>query len=408
MGIPVCDDELLRTVEAYNRLGRNKVQASDALGINRSTLKSRLARAAHRGLIPPDGDMPAPGYIIKARSITTDADGNVTRQSVTHGREPGGPFGLPEGHMVKGISALTDADGNIVSQWIKTTLDRRGAAIDAIRDALAGDIPAAPDTPAPDGCNADLLTVYPIPDVHIGLMAWARESGADYDLAIARDIILSSVAELIRSTPPSRHAVILWLGDTTHQNDRTNMTPRSGHVLDTDGRFHKVLFTAAQIVASVTDMVAAHHERVSVRILEGNHDPEASLAISLAMSMRYEGHARIHVETSPSLHYYRRFGSVLIGATHGHTIKPKDMAMMLACDRPEDWGATKYRHFFFGHIHKTTSDEYGGVIVESFPSPAAKDSFAHGAGYRSQRSLTAVTFHAERGQSSRAYVYAGA
>lgn len=82
-------------------------------------------------------------------------------------------------------------------------------------------------------------------------------------------------------------------------------------------------------------------------------------------------------------------------------MKPDRMAMMLATDRPRDWGETDHRHFFFGHIHHETAKEVGPVRVESLTSPAAKDAYAAAGGYRSNRSVNAVTFHTEDGEVCR-------
>jgi hypothetical protein len=77
------------------------------------------------------------------------------------------------------------------------------------------------------------------------------------------------------------------------------------------------------------------------------------------------------------------------------------MAMMLAADRPEDWGTAAHRHFFFGHIHHERAVEVGPVRCESFSSPAAKDAYAAGAGYRSSRAMSAITFHSDLGEIGR-------
>lgn len=107
------------------------------------------------------------------------------------------------------------------------------------------------------------------------------------------------------------------------------------------------------------------------------------------------------VAGAPGDHWFRRFGKCLLGATHGHTMKPQQMAMMLATDRARDWGETDHRHMFFGHIHHETAKECGPVRVESFSSPASKDAHAAAGGYRSSRALNAVTFHAEDGEVCR-------
>jgi predicted phosphodiesterase len=380
--------------------------AADALGVPRQTIRDAIRRVQHVAE-PALADLPTDGMTVSQRGIRYDKNGEIAGQSITLKRDAGDAFAIPEGHSVKGMSALLGPDGRVVQQWVKTAADRQQIAMDAIREAFQSAIPKAPDIKSPRLVNDDDLTIYPIADPHIGLLTWARECGADYDLNIARDTILQAYAELLATSPDSGNALVLWLGDTTHQNDRTNMTPRSGHVLDTDGRFHKVLFTAAQICAAVADMTAAKHGKTLVRMIEGNHDPDATPALTLAMFMRYEGHKLIKVDTSPGKHFYHRFGQVLIGATHGDTAKMRDMPLVMAADRPEDWGATKHRHVFTGHIHKASADEIGGVRVESLQAVAARDAYAAGGPWRSGRSLTSVTFNSVRGERSRARVNIG-
>jgi hypothetical protein len=233
------------------------------------------------------------------------------------------------------------------------------------------------------------------------MLAWGREAGEDYDTSIARDTILASMADLISRASPSREAVILWLGDTTHQNDRTNMTPRSGHVLDVDGRFQKVLSETAIVALKTAEMAAEHHAKVSVRFIPGNHDPDAAVALTVALSLAFRDHDRVIVDDDPSPHWFRRHGKTLLGATHGHTMKPDAMAMMLATDRPEDWGVSKHRHFLFGHVHHASMKEVGTVRVESFNAPAARDAYAHAGGWRAARALHSITYHTERGETTR-------
>ena len=192
------------------------------------------------------------------------------------------------------------------------------------------------------------------------MLAWGRESGADYDLPIAIKSITGAVADLVSQSRKSSNALVLWLGDTMHQDDATNRTPRSGHVLDVDGRYPKVLRAAAEISNQVIANAAQSHRNVLARFLPGNHDPNAAHALALASSMHFSQSKHIEINDDPSLHFYHRFGRVLIGATHGHTIKPDRMAMMLATDRPKDWGETLHRHFFFGHVHHESARDRRG------------------------------------------------
>jgi len=308
---------------------------------------------------------------------------------------------LPPGHVIKGVSTLVDTDGNVRARWVKTREGAGAGLTEALRETFEAYRGAAPLVQPPADADDDLLTVYPLPDLHFGMRAWGRETGADYDIEIATDTILASVGSLVAQSRPSRHAVVLGLGDYFHSNDHKMATPASGHLLDVDGRWPKVYRAGAKLATQLVGMVAARHADVEVVWLPGNHDPDAAVCLSVALGLLYDGNPRIRVHEEPGLVWYRRHGRCLLGATHGHTMKPDRMAMMLAADCPEDWGATIYRHMMFGHIHHDTAKEVGPVRVESFSTPAARDAYAQGGGYRSGRALNAITYHATRGEIGR-------
>jgi hypothetical protein len=385
---------------AFHDAGKVKSFAAASLGLNRNTYYGRLNAAVEYGLCQKC-DIASPVTAARLHTVRTDRNGQIIGESVTLGRPPGPTFEPLPGQIVKGESAYVDAEGRIVGRWIKTG---NGPAVDwagALKDALSSFAGIVPPSPAPGASRGDLLTAYIIPDAHIGLLAWGKETGQSYDVEIARDAILASLAKLIARSDPARKAVILWLGDTTHQNDRSNMTPRSGHVLDVDGRWQKVLTAAASIALKAADMAAEKHDEVQVRFIPGNHDPDAAVALTVALSLAYRDHGRVKVDDDPSPHWFMRHGKTLLGATHGHTMKPEAMAMMLATDRPQDWGASKHRHFLFGHVHHNSRKEVAGVDVESFGSPAARDAFAHAGGWRACRALHAITYHTETGETTR-------
>ena len=402
-------DEIQRRLAVYEQYGRNQTKAAKALGLSRGALQDTLRTAARYGMhgpqLPADA-MPPEGFVIKERTAQYDADGELKRQSIKTTREAGGPFEPLPGHAIKGESVLVDADGNVSLRWIKTRENAQHleALTEALREAMAAVSPRPPLTP-PDVVNADLMTVYPVADLHMGMMSWGKETGASYDVEIAARLALESVSELVAMSRPSKRAVILGLGDYFHQNDATNQTPRSGHVLDVDGRWPKVLRAGCDVAMAIVDAALQKHEHVDVRFLPGNHDPDAAVALSVAMSLAYRNDTRVTIDVDPSMHWYCRFGRVLMGATHGHTMKPDRMAMMLATDRAADWGETVHKHFFFGHIHNERAADIGPVKVESFRTIASKDGYAHGAGYRAPRSMSAITFHAERGEIGRHKVH---
>jgi hypothetical protein len=396
----MTDEELQDVVAAVEAAGGNVSKAARDLGINRETFRSRVKAAARRGLL---GTRPVlPGFEIKSTSTQRDAKGGVEREWVRTARETGERFEVPAGHAVKGFSTLVDGEGRTVAQWIKTREEVASQSfLEAIKTAFDGYRGSAKPLPAPKGVDRELLSVYPIADQHLGLLSWARETGENYDLKIGVERLRSCARRLFAQSPSSERALILNLGDWTHQDNNNNMTPRSGHVLDVDGRYFKVLTAGVQLMCDIIELAKQKHKHVLVRNIPGNHDPHASIALTVALAARYAEDPRVTIDDDPSEFFFFRFGETLIGANHGHRTKPAEMAMTMAVRRREDWGATRFHYFYFGHIHHETLKEVGDVRCESFQTLAAKDAHSAGAGYNSGQSLQSITIHRQDGEIGR-------
>ena len=278
-------------------------------------------------------------------------------------------------------------------------------AIERIRTALDG-LLAAPVVPAPLHIESDLLTLYPLADVHLGMQAWGKETGEDYDTEIAAERVRSWVAQCVASSPASETAIILGVGDLTHADDQTNMTPRSKHVLDVDTRHFKTLEVSISALATAIETAAAKHKRVIVRILPGNHDTHTYMAVMFALSERYRDDKRISVQKVPGEFFAHEFGKVMIASHHGDKAKADRLVMFLAETYPELWGRTRHRFLFTGHLHHHKSQDIGGVQWEQLRAVTAKDAYATAHGYSARAQLQAVTFHRERGEVSRVKVSA--
>ncbi len=398
--LPTHEDKLRLAVETLAANGGNKAHAAKALGMPTTTFKSQIDQAALRGLM---GTRPVlPGFEIARTSEQTGPDGELQKQWVTQKPEAGGQFEMPEGQVVKGLSVLTDQDGRVKQQWIKTKNDSAiPDLVAALKKSFEGHTGGAALIKAPKVTNYDLLSVYPIADQHLGLMAWGRETGEDYDLQIGCDRLREKMRELVSQSQPSRGAVILNLGDWQHTDDGRNMTPGSGNLLDVDSRYFKILQAGVQLMIDCIDLCLRKHEKVLVRNLPGNHDPHASIALTIALGAFYSKNPRVTIDDDPSDFFFHRFGATLMGATHGHKLKPDRMAMTLATRCKEDWGATDYHWFLFGHIHHETAKEVGGVRCESFQTLAAKDAYHASGGYDAGQSLQCVTLHRFDGEVGR-------
>lgn len=262
--------------------------------------------------------------------------------------------------------------------------------------------PAAKPKPAPVD-NADLLNVIPIGDPHFGSYSWAAETGERWDLEEAQRVHVDGVSELVRAMPPSRDCVLLNLGDMFDSNDSKNRTPRSGHVMDPHGTYGEILAAACDATVQMIDLCLRKCRTVEYVSIEGNHDPEASAALSVYIHAYYRNEPRVVTQMLPHVYWYRRFGRVLLGSHHGHGAKPESLPLLMAEDRAEDWGQTAHRAWLIGHFHhpQLFGKGYGSTVVEGFNTLAANNKHHHDAGYRGARTITGIVYHPDHGEWER-------
>jgi hypothetical protein len=314
--------------------------------------------------------------------------------------------GLADNMIVTARSTLRSADGAVVMEWEKTSLDREAEerARAAAFEALAAKLPRLPAVRAPTVEIARLCTVYTLTDAHIGMLAWHREGGADWDLTIAEQTIVGCFAEAIRGTPHSGTAVLNQLGDLLHYDGLSAVTPTSGHILDADGRFTKMVEVAVRVLRRVIDMLLAKHERVHLVLAEGNHDMASSVWLRTMFKALYEKEPRITVDDSALPYYVYVHGDTLLAFHHSHLKKNSQLPLLIAAQFAREWGVTTRRYIHTGNLHHVEEKEHLGAVVIQHPTLAARDAYAARGGWLADRAMSAITYHERYGQVGRVTV----
>lgn len=328
----------------------------------------------------------------------------LAKSGELHGN-PGIKKLVPEGYMVKGTSTMIDAEGNEKIRWVKTSLDneRLEVLMEQARDAFCSDLPKA-DVVNHSGneVNSELMTLYPIFDIHIGMMAHRHESGENYDTNTAEKLMGSYFDHAISVSPASEKAVILVGGDFLHSDGLEAVTPASGHCLDQDSRYAKLVYVAIRSIRGAVEKILKKHKEVEVQIIEGNHDQGGMIWLRAAMAAFYENENRVFVDTSPAIMHKTRFGSTLLGYTHGHTMKKSEGRLAaMATDYRKDFGECEFVYCHSGHFHHATVTECTLGIDEVHPALASKDAYAARGGWRSYRQAAAIVYHKNFGEVGR-------
>ena len=399
MAPPRQTDEVLRAAVAlYEAHNRNTTHAAAAANLPRSTFQSQIREAAQRGMLL-DHPPAMPGFRIA--QVTTAPDGT---QHIQQKPEHGDQFELPAGHRIKGVSTLVNADGGKIVEWIKTTEDAaaQAAAMEATIAALKEDLPRAAPVPVPLGGNANLLNQYTVTDLHFGMLSWAEETGADYDLKIAEQLLLDWFAAAIAQSPNASTAILCQLGDLLHHDSHLSVTPTHAHVLDADSRLQKMIRVVIRTMRRVITMLLEKHQRVHIIMADANHDPAGGAWLREMFAAFYENEPRVTVDSSASTFYVYEFGQTSLFYHHGHKRKINSIDGVLAGKFREIFGRTKFSYAHLGHLH---SDELKSapttIKVERHETLAAPDAFAANGGWLSGRSAKVITYSKQFGEVGR-------
>jgi hypothetical protein len=309
---------------------------------------------------------------------------------------------VPDGFRVKGTSTAYTADG-IAIQWVKSEIDpsRQQEIFRAACEAMSESLPRVKPAPGPAKVDAALCNLAVFSDYHIGMLAWEREGGANWDLKIAENLLLASFIHMIESAPKAKTCVLCLQGDQLHVDSLLPVTPAHHHVLDADGRFSKIVGAAIRVIRRLIDHALAKHEHVHLIICEGNHDESGSVWMRHMFAALYESEPRLSVTDSELPFYVYQHGETMLAFHHGHKVKNEQLPMLFAAQFPKVWGATTKRFAHCGHRHHVDEKEYAGMTVVQHPTLAARDAYAARGGWISDRAASIITYHEKFGQVAR-------
>jgi hypothetical protein len=366
----VRDLEYFEAIEKYGSI----TQAAKQLNVHRKSLQKsidRVKRRAALGGYSPEHDMTHP---------------------------------VPDGFKVRGVSTYYNNDGKAVGQWVKSGIDetRQQEIIKEIVDAMCEQVPRADVTMPPIGTLDNLCTVYTLTDSHVGMLAWHKEGGEDWDLNIAERTLIGCFEQMVKSSPEASTCVVAQLGDFLHYDSALSaVTPQSGHSLDADGRMPKMVKTAIRILRTVVDRALKKHQTVVLLLAEGNHDISSSVWLRAMFQALYENEPRIQVIDSELPYYVYQHGKTMLAWHHGHLSKNNALPILFASQFPKVWGETTKRYAHCGHRHHVEEKEHSGMTVIQHSTLAARDAYASRGGWMSERHVTSITYSDVFGQVAR-------
>lgn len=313
---------------------------------------------------------------------------------------------VPDTFKVRGISTYYNDEGKPVGQWVKSIADKEAmleAALEAFKAGFLEEIDGLyKPIEAPQAAkNSDRLSCYLVGDHHLNALCWSPETGGDdWDTNIAQDVLIKAVDKLVSAAGESEVGALINLGDFLHANSSDNKTAK-GTPVDVDGRLGRVIRVVGNLFRVLITRMLETHKEVWLINVRGNHDPDASLWLNEMMRLYFASEPRVKVFDNFSKWTHFEWGETLVVMHHGDRIKTQGLYEAVTRDYAEQWGRTKYRYLYHGHIHHRTVTELGGLHLESFGVLCPPDAYHSASGYGSARSMSCVILDKNYGEHSR-------
>lgn len=257
----------------------------------------------------------------------------------------------------------------------------------------------------PKSFTSPHLLELQLADFHLASLAWAEETGEDWDIRIQKKLFREAIEDLLAKASGFEIDQILWVaGNDFFNSDNIHGETAAGTPQDMDTRYQKMVRVGQQLNRWAIDRCRAIAP-VIVKMIPGNHDPLLSFALGELLDVAYETVEDVQIDNSASPRKYLLYGNTLLGFSHGRESKmaQKHFGQIMATEARQLWAKARYCEFHVGDKHHragqvtTLYDDQYGCITRIMPTMSAPSAWASGKAYKSYRGAEAFLWSRDRG-----------
>ena len=238
--------------------------------------------------------------------------------------------------------------------------------------------------------KSNYVVLFGLTDLHIG------KRGVDgFNSMVASNRALHTIKEgkdnSLNQWGTPDYWVVTCGSDMLHV-DNYRGTTEKGTPMDVDTDPASMMSIAYALMERIVLMLR-QTAPVKIIAMTGNHDRLLSSALGMMLSARFQEDVHTEIVDGSLGTAYVRYGSSLLGFSHGDSIKPEKLANIMAGERPKDWGECDGNwEWFTGHRHGLHLDikETNGCRVWTMPSLSGTDRWHKLMGYSLNRKQLAM------------------
>jgi hypothetical protein len=255
-------------------------------------------------------------------------------------------------------------------------VDARAEIASLLKDATAK-MPTRSRIVKPSRSRSGLMYEPHIPDLHIGKLAWAEETGAsNYDTKIAVQVFRDAVESLLQRVQGHKlDEIVFPVGNDLLHSDTKAGTTTGGTPLDTDSRYQKNFSEARRVITWAIEAFRSYAPTVRVVMVPGNHDALSTWHLGDSLDCWYRKTEGVIIDNAPTMRKYLRYGRNMLMFAHGNRGKLEKYPEIMAAEQAAMWGHTTFREAHTGDKHHQRVIELKGCTVRISPALCPPDAW---------------------------------
>lgn len=225
----------------------------------------------------------------------------------------------------------------------------------------------------PQGIRKDNILLISLPDFHIG-----RETLS----MVVVEKYIDTITDIIHKVNlQTIEKIVYVIGNDFFNTDHNQATTKGTPQFDFNTWVETWTFGKNLLLHSI-EVLKTFGLPIDIINVPGNHDAQKCFYIGDVVEALFRYDDQVTINNSTSLFKKYVYGNSLLMFEHGE-MREGDYPLIMASEFPEDWGKSKFRYTFCGHLHHVVAKEYrGNCFVKFLPSLAKPSSWELSKGYK--------------------------
>jgi hypothetical protein len=222
--------------------------------------------------------------------------------------------------------------------------------------------------------------VIGISDLHLGLLSTDHSTGNEYNIKIAENIYLDTIAQIKREITNKDFEKIVFLTGNDFLNiDNTHGETNRGTPQENDSIWFDIFDKAVELVIrGINEFVSI--APVDVIYIPSNHDLESFYGVMRVIDVYYRNNSNVTVDYSPLPRKYYQYGKNLFGFSHD--IEVRKALDIFTVEAKNQWSSSEHMYWMLAHLHTGMVYEKRGYLeIYRLPTLSGWSRWSNNKGY---------------------------